>query len=255
MKTSQCIIVFSLFVLFSFLTVNENVAAQKSYPDFLGDDMYDKDYLDDGESSEIYISDPLEPLNRVFFEFNDVFYEWLLKPVTDGYMWVFPLELRQSFGNFFSNIAMPVRLLNSLLQGDLEQSGVVVQRFLINSTLGVYGFADIADVEFDIKPRRADFAQTLGKWGMGEGIYLCWPVVGPSSVRGSLGLVADAYSHPVPYFHDSQAFEVSYYTTNRVNRLSLNPDAYEDLKRFSVDPYVAARQAYYEYRSAMLSRD
>lgn len=252
MKNFQRIIVFSLFMLLSLFPVNENVSAQESYPDFLGDDVTDGDYLADGESDEIYISDPLEPINRVFFEFNDVLYEWVLKPVTDGYMWIFPLELRQSFGNFFSNIAMPIRLLNSLLQGNLEQSGIVVQRFLINSTLGVYGFADIADVEFGVKAQRADFGQTLGKWGMGEGIYLLWPVIGPSTVRGSIGRVVDAFSHPLPYVNDNQTFEISYYTTDRVNHLSLNRDAYEDLKRFSVDPYVASRQAYYEYRKSLV---
>lgn len=252
MKNCQRIIVFSLFMLLSLLPVNATVAAQESYPDFLGDDATDVEYQTDDESPEKGISDPLEPINRVVFEFNDVLYEWVLKPVTDGYIWIFPLELRQSFGNFFSNIAMPVRLLNSLLQGNLEQSGIVVQRFLINSTLGVYGFADIADVEFGIKARRADFGQTLGKWGVGEGIYLFWPVIGPSTVRGSIGRVADAFSHPLPYVNDNQAFEISYYTTDRVNDLSLNLDAYEDLKRFSVDPYVASRQAYYEYRRSLV---
>jgi phospholipid-binding lipoprotein MlaA len=254
MKNCQRIIVFSLFMLLSLLPVNMNVAAQGSYPDFLGDDVTGVDYLDDDESREKDISDPLEPMNRVFFEFNDVLYEWVLKPVTDGYIWIFPLELRQSFGNFFSNIAMPIRLLNSLLQGNLEQSGIVVQRFLINSTLGVYGFADIADVEFGVKARRADFGQTLGKWGIGEGIYLFWPVIGPSTVRGSIGRVVDVFSHPLPYFNDNQTFEISYYTTDRVNDLSLNRDAYEDLKRFSVDPYVASRQAYYEYRRSLVNK-
>lgn len=254
MKNCQRIIVLSLFMLLSLLPVNESVAEQESYPDFLGDDVTDVDDFDDDELLE-GISDPLEPMNRVFFEFNDVLYEWVLKPVTDGYIWIFPLELRQSFGNFFSNIAMPIRLLNSLLQGNLEQSGIVVQRFLINSTLGVYGFADIADVEFGIKARRADFGQTLGKWGVGEGFYLLWPVIGPSTVRGSVGRVVDTFSHPLPYVNDNQTFEISYYTTDRVNNLSLNPDAYEDLKRFSVDPYVAARQAYYEYRRSLIKNN
>lgn len=254
MKNCQRIIVFSLFMLLSLLPVHESVAEQESYPDFLGDDVTDVDDFNDDESLE-GISDPLEPMNRVFFEFNDVLYEWVLKPVTDGYIWIFPLELRQSFGNFFSNIAMPIRLLNSLLQGNLEQSGIVVQRFLINSTLGVYGFADIADVEFGIKETRADFGQTLGKWGVGEGFYLLWPVIGPSTVRGSVGRVVDTFSHPLPYVNDNQIFEISYYTTDRVNNLSLNPDAYEDLKRFSVDPYVAARQAYYEYRRSLIKNN
>jgi phospholipid-binding lipoprotein MlaA len=150
-------------------------------------------------------------------------------------------------------MAMPVRLLNSVLQGDMEKSGVVLQRFLINSTLGVYGFADIADEEFDIKRKRADFGQTLGKWGLGEGIYFCWPVFGPSNVRDSVGMFADSYSHPVPYLVNNSTANTTYFATNRVNSLSLNPDAYDDLKRYSVDPYVASRQAYYEYRQAIIT--
>lgn len=252
MKSIRCVIVFFLLMFFSFFVASREVGAQDSYPDLLGDNLAETDYLD--EPPSVTVSDPLEPVNRAFFEFNDKLYEWILKPVTDGYIWIMPLELRESFGNFFLNFAMPVRLLNALLQGDLEKTGVVIERFLINSTLGVYGLADIAAVEFGIKPRHADFDQTLGKWGMGEGIYLCWPVFGPSSVRGSLGLAVDTYSHPIPYFYDSYAIDASYYTANRVNRLSLNPDVYEDLKRYSIDPYIASRQAYYEYRKALIDR-
>jgi phospholipid-binding lipoprotein MlaA len=250
MKANWYFVVFSVLMLLSFSAASGDAGAQNIYPDLLGDDWTETDYLD--EPLEIVINDPLEPMNRAFFEFNDVFYEWILKPITDGYIWVMPRELRESFNHFFLNLAMPVRLFNSLLQGDLEKTGVVMERFLINSTLGVYGLADIADEEFSIKPRRADFGQTLGKWGLGEGIYFCWPVIGPSSVRGSVGFFMDSYSHPIPYFYESYILDVSYYTTNMVNKLSLNPNAYEDLKRYSVDPYIASRQAYYEYRKAMV---
>ena len=244
-----------LFFLCSFCSwsVGVGVSAQESFPDFLGEDSTETDFLD--ESPEAVVNDPLEPMNRVFFEFNDVLYEWVVKPVSDGYSWVFPLELRQGFGNFFGNLAMPIRLINSLLQGNLEKTGVVMGRFLINSTVGVWGFADVADEEFDIKPRKADFGQTLGKWGLGEGIYFCWPVIGPSSVRDSVGFVADSYAHPINYFSDDRLFQVSYYMTTRLNTLSLNPDVYEDLKRYSVDPYVAARQAYYDYRNSLINNE
>lgn len=256
LKTGRFVVFFAVFVLLSFFAGRGVGVAQSAYPDLLDEgasevDSLDEDYLD--EQPPLVIRDPLEPMNRAFFEFNDVLYEWVLKPVTNGYMWILPLELREAFGNFFLNLSMPVRLLNSLLQGDLEKSGVVLQRFLINSTLGVYGFADIADEEFGIKRRRADFGQTLGKWGLGEGIYFCWPVFGPSNVRDTFGLAADLYSHPVPYMLDNSTINTSYFTTNRVNSLSLNPTAYDDLKRYSIDPYVASRQAYYEYRQAIIA--
>jgi len=246
-----------LIIVFSFSFLATGYCAQGddtnyTIPDLLGDE------LDSGPgeplTAERTIYDPLEPMNRVFFEFNDTLYEWVFKPVTDGYIWLVPRDLRGSFGNFFFNLAMPVRLLNTLLQFDFEASGLVLERFFINSTLGVYGLVDVADLEFDIKPQRGDFGQTLGKWGFGEGLYFCWPVLGPSSLRGTVGTLADAYTHPIPYFHNNRLLDVGYYTSNRINTISLQPDLYDDLKRFSLDPYVASRQAYFEYRQALIEQ-
>ena len=250
MKTNRYIVSFSVFLLLFFSVIVGNVAAQNSYPNYLGGDSSDANLLDD--SPAIVINDPLEPMNRAFFQFNDKLYFWVLKPVTHGYMWVLPFDLRKAIGNFFLNLAMPVRLLNSLLQGDMEKTGVVLKRFLINSTLGVYGFADIAEVEFGIGRKYADFGQTLGKWGAGGGIYFCWPVVGPSNARDSVGLVVDALSHPVQYFYEDRVLDASYYATNRINSLSLHPNAYDDLIKYSLDPYVASRQAYYAYRKSLI---
>ena len=251
-------IVFFLFVILSIIVPATSVmaveaaASKESIPDLLDDDFAIRDEFN-GEDV-VSIHDPLEPLNRVFFEFNDTVYEWVLSPVTDAYIWAVPLDLREVFGNFFDNLAAPVRFLNSVLQGEFKQSGIVLSRFVINSTIGIYGMVDVANLEFDMQPKRADFAQTLGRWGVGDGIYICWPIIGPSSIRGSVGLVVDTYTHPVPYFHDNRVLDVSYYTSNRVNTLSLNPDVYDDLKRFSLDPYIASRQAYYDYRKMRIER-
>lgn len=237
--------------LISLAAANGGNAAPRSYPDLLEDDLTATDYLD--QPVEVNINDPLEPMNRAFFQFNDKLYYWVLKPVTNVYIWALPLELRESFNNFFVNLAMPIRLVNSLLQGNLPAAGIVLERFVINSTVGVYGFADVAMGEFDIKRRRADFGQTLGKWGLGEGVYFCWPIFGPSSARDTVGLVVDGYTSFIPYFDSSsRTLNVSYYSTNMINRLSLHPNAYDDLKKYSLDPYIASRQAYYEYRKALI---
>lgn len=254
MKNYRYLAAFSLFLLLFMSSASGDAATPKSYPDLLGDDVP----VSDSQAApvEVNISDPLEPMNRAFFQFNDKLYEWVLKPVTHAYMWVLPLELRESFNNFFLNLATPIRLVNSLLQGDLKATGVAMERFLINSTIGVYGFADIADREFDIKERYADFGQTLGKWGMGEGVYFCWPVFGPSSVRDTAGLVVDGYTAIIPYYDsNSLTLSVSYYSTNMVNKLSLHPNAYDDMKKYSIDPYIASRQAYYEYRKALIDHN
>ena len=233
-------------------SASETAPSQSEFPDLLADEPGDNDSAD--LTPVLTINDPLEPMNRLFFKFNDHLYEWVLKPTTDAYIWVFPRDLRDCFGNFFFNMAAPVRLLNAVLQGDLKLTGTVLSRFLINSTLGVYGLVDVAASEFDFSPERADFGQTLGKWGLGEGIYFCWPLFGPSSVRDTLGMAVDTYAHPVPYFHQDPMLDLAYYTTNRVNTLSLKPDLYDDLKRYALDPYVASRQAYYEYRKALIER-
>ena len=252
------IVIMSVIVPVSLVMADDTAASQNRFPDLLGDDFagddeWDEKYDDDFDIEEITsISDPLEPLNRVFFTFNDKVYEWVLSPITDGYIWAVPRDLRECFGNFFYNLAAPVRFVNSILQGELRQSGIVLSRFLINSTLGVYGLVDIANLEFDIYPRNADFGQTLGRWGVGDGVYIFWPVIGPSSIRGSVGLVVDAYTHPIPYFYERRALDIFYYTSNMINTLSLSPDAYDDLKRFSLDPYIASRQVYYDYRKALI---
>ena len=233
----------------------DTVTSKNRFPDLLDDDFEMNDEFNGFDREDaVSIRDPLESLNRVFFEFNDTVYEWVLSPVTDGYIWVIPRDLRECFGNFFYNFSAPVRFVNSVLQGEFKQSGIVLSRFVINSTIGIYGLVDVANLEFDIKPKRADFAQTLGRWGVGDGIYICWPIIGPSSIRDSFGLVVDAYTHPIPYFHDNRVLDVSYYTSNKVNTLSLNPDIYDDLKRFSLDPYIASRQAYYDHRKMLIER-
>jgi phospholipid-binding lipoprotein MlaA len=207
------------------------------------------------EGQEVSVYDPLESMNRFFFEVNDRLYIWMVKPITRGYSWVLPQELRDSLGNFYLNIGFPVIFLNSVLQGDLATMSIVVQRFVINSTLGILGLVDVAATEFDLGPRRADFGQTIGRWGIGEGVFLYWPFIGPSNMRDTVGLTADFFFKPLPYIYDDLLIDLAVYSAERVNVLSLNPDLYEDLKRYSLDPYVAARQVYTEYRRGILKRD
>ncbi len=211
--------------------------------DLLSDDFYGDDLVFEPE-----YYDPLEPMNRFFFEFNDKLYFWVLKPVNKAYSAVVPIDFRYSFGNFFTNVAAPIRFLNNLLQGEISDAGIVLSRFLINSTLGVLGLGDPALVDFGLEPKPEDFGQTLGVWGVGEGVYLCWPFIGPSNVRDSFGFAGDAYSHPVVYFNSDFFISATYYSGNRINLLSLNPEVYEDLKKYALDPYVSMRQVYLDYR-------
>lgn len=261
MKKSKIIKYIVLSSLTVFLLLSTGCAQKKS--DSIVDDghaeqqiihndemdiLLNDDFLYDESLSEAVYPDPLEPMNRIFFEFNDKVYYWVLTPLNRAYTSVLPLDLRYSIGNFFTNIAAPVRLINNVLQWKLNDAGVVLSRFLINSTLGVFGFGDPALREFGLEPKPEDFGQTLGYWGLGEGVYLCLPIIGPSSVRDTFGFAADAATHPMVYFVDDIWVSAGYYTAGRVNLLSLNPDVYEDLKKYALDPYVSMRQVYLDYR-------
>lgn len=229
--------------------LNEDVSAEEvdlaEEMDLLLDDDFDD--LNEGVSEQPSCCDPLEPMNRVFFAFNDKLYYWVLKPVNSAYSAVLPVDFRLVIGNFITNLAAPVRLLNNLLQGKVNDAGIVLSRFVINSTLGVFGLGDAA-YRFGLEPKPEDFGQTLGVWGVGEGVYFCWPVIGPSTVRDTLGFVGDAYAHPMVHGVDDIAVSAGYYAGNKINLLSLNPDVYEDLKKYSLDPYVSMRQVYLDYR-------
>src|SRR4030042_939502 len=118
------------------------------------------------EESMEAIADPLEPVNRAFFQFNDKFYFWLLKPVASGYKAIIPEDGRVGVRNFFSNLTTPIRLVNCLLQAKFKGAGNETIRFLLNTAFGLAGFLDPAKKEFKIQKQEADFGQTLGIWGI-----------------------------------------------------------------------------------------
>lgn len=202
----------------------------------------------EAEVPEALIADPLESINRAFFLFNDKLYFWVLKPLATGYQKIFPEPLRVGFRNAFTNLATPVRVVNCLLQGDLKGMGTELLRFLVNSTMGVLGFGDAAKEVFEIERRDEDFGQTLGVYGLGPGFYICWPVLGPSSLRDTFGFAGDAFLDPVNYLLSPTKYRVGVKTYDRVNATSLTLGDYESLKKAAVDPYVAVRDAFHQYR-------
>jgi phospholipid-binding lipoprotein MlaA len=191
------------------------------------------------------IPDPIAPVNRAFFHFNDKLYFWLLKPVAQGYKAVVPEAGRVGVRNFFSNVTTPIRTVNCLLQADLKGSGTELARFGINTTVGVLGFGDPARNRWGIKKRKEDFGQTLGVYGLGQWCYIHWPVLGPSSPRDTVGTVGDRFLDPVSYL-GSAGIAVSAY--DRINSTSLRIGEYEDLKEAALDPYIALRDAYNQHR-------
>jgi len=194
------------------------------------------------------IADPLEPVNRAFFQFNDRFYFWILKPVASGYKAVVPEDARVGVRNFFSNVATPIRLVNCLLQAKFECSGKEALRFLVNSTFGLAGFLDTAKKEFHIEKQEKDLGTTLGFWGIRPAFYINWPILGPSSLRDTVGYVGDLFLDPTNYLITSIPINLAVKSYNQVNETSLTLGEYEDLKKAAIDPYIALKDAYHQYR-------
>lgn len=193
------------------------------------------------------VADPIEFWNRAMFTFNDRLYFWVMKPVIKGYNWVVPEVARKSVRNFFFNIEMPVRFVSSLFQAQLKAMGIELARFTINSTIGVAGFFDVAKSSFALEPQEKDIGQTLGKYGIGEGLYFVWPFVGPSTARDTVGSIVELYLTPWRIVNPAGA-AAAIGTYDYFNRASITSFEYEELVNSAVEPYAALRNAYIQYR-------
>jgi phospholipid-binding lipoprotein MlaA len=217
------------------------------------DDSWEEDEEWDEEwDEESTIADPLEPLNRIFFHFNDKLYYWLLKPVARGYSAIIPEDIQIAFRNFFENLKTPTRAVNSLLQGQVKDSSVEVTRFVLNSTVGILGFGDFARDVLDLPSTEEDTGQTLGYYGMGGLIYINWPILGPSNLRDSIGMVGDAFLHPVTYLDEDWEVIVGIKALEKVNQTALTLGDYELFTETALDPYAAVKDAYEQYRNGLI---
>ena len=146
--------------------------------------------------AQAQVYDPLEPVNRVIFTVNDTLDRAIVRPVAQVYVDVVPRLVRNGVSNVFGNISDAFSAVNNLLQGKREALGTDLGRVLVNSTFGIGGIFDIAS-EGNIEKHDEDFGQTLGYWGMGPGPYLVLPILGPSNVRDTAGLIVQGYLDPV----------------------------------------------------------
>jgi phospholipid-binding lipoprotein MlaA len=194
------------------------------------------------------IADPLEPFNRAMYHFNDKLYFWALKPVSQGYNKIVPEAARVSVKNFFSNLGFPVRFISCLLQVDFSGAAAEFGRFAVNTIWGIGGLLDpSSSQQLNLPKREADFGQTLGLYGVGQGLYIVWPVLGPSSARDSVGIVGDFFLYPVSYIRPWYDW-LAVRAYQEVNDTSLRIGDYESLQEMAIDPYVALRDAYSQYR-------
>jgi phospholipid-binding lipoprotein MlaA len=207
-----------------------------------------------GGETKAEIADPLEPFNRAMYHFNDKLYFWLLKPVAQGYGKVVPEAARVGVRNFFANIAFPIRFVNCLLQANLGGAAEELGRFMINTIWGIGGLLEPASSQdINLSKQDEDFGQTLGAYGLGQGFFINWPLFGPSSLRDTVGLVGDAFLTPSSYLNPWYA-GAGTRGYNMVNDTSLNIGDYESLKGAAIDPYVAIRDAYVQYRLKKVNR-
>nr|CRH06968.1 putative VacJ family lipoprotein [Candidatus Magnetococcus massalia] len=198
------------------------------------------------------IDDPLEPINRVVFALNDTLYMVLIKPIAHGYAFVVPKDLRLAVRNFFWNLKEPMHMVNSALQGEMDQAIIELGRFGLNSTVGAAGLLDVAGEKAQWISHREDLGQTFGHYGVGEGFYIVWPLLGASTLRDSVGMIGDAALSPTSYLETWT--QVAVRGVETVNRASLSLGDYESIKAAALDPYLAIRHGYKQLRDREIAR-
>ena len=201
--------------------------------------------------------DPYEKFNRKVYNLNRSLDKAVVTPATKVYRVVIPTAARHGVTNGFSNLGEPTSFINAVLQGKIKQAFRTLDRFLINSTLGVGGLADHAS--FMGRPEEPeDFGQTLAVWGANSGPYLMLPFLGPSTLRDAIGFGVDTASDPIPYARNaaldpSFAQKVAIFGGQTLNLRSKLVDAGADeVLKSSLDEYATVKSAYLQQRQSLI---
>ncbi len=197
-------------------------------------------------------NDPFEGSNRFFFDVNQVLDDVLLRPVAIAYRAVVPDFARDGVRNFMNNLNSPVIFANDLMQGEGDRAGTTLLRFGVNSTIGIGGLFDVAK-EIGHPYHDEDFGQTLAVWGVGDGPYLYFPLMGPSSARDFTGFVVDRGLDPLTYVNwgddDLEYVPIARTVLNVIDLRSRNIETLDDIERSSVDYYASIRSLYRQSRA------
>lgn len=220
------------------------------------DDMNDLLAEDAGDPSD---GDPLEPMNRFIFGFNSYLNDFLLSPLAHGYNSVVPEVVRDSFSSFLGNLSSPVVLANDLMQLEFGRAYRTFERMLVNSTIGIFGLWDAAGW-MGLEAHDEDFGQTLGAYGVGEGIYLVLPIFGPSNPRDAIGKFGvDPFLDPVGLWLKNTDQDDWYYARAGAEGFTGYAeivDQLDTLEETSMDFYAAVRSFYRQKREAeILNQD
>jgi len=189
-------------------------------------------------------NDPWEGFNRKVYAFNDGL-DKVVRPVAVGYDKIMPDPFQRGVGNFFRNLDAPVTFVNSILQGKFVESADVFGRFLINTTVGLLGFFDVAS-KMGIPYYNEDLGQTLATWGYKDSNYLMLPFFGPSTTRDGVGRLSDSYIHPVGRAIDGRG-AWGYYIVRGIDQRARYLDQDTELEA-AYDPYVLMRDVWLQNR-------
>ena len=195
------------------------------------------------------VQDTWEPFNAKIFTLNYNVDRYALKPTARVYSSVIAPDLQDSLANAFDNLGFASRFLNSVFQGKPDRAGTELQRFLLNTTLGVGGLFDVAKYMFDIEaPPVEDAGQTLATYGVGSGPYMVLPLLPPMTVRQAVGYAGDIFMNPVNYFIPFVP-NLVLNAGSRMNARAINLETFEGLEESTVDLYGAVRSGYMDRRT------
>jgi phospholipid-binding lipoprotein MlaA len=192
--------------------------------------------------------DDIEGSNRAVFGFNEGFYTYLADPITRGFEWLVPEPGRRAIHRFFVNLDHPVIFVNDVLQLAPLDATKTASRFVINTTVGILGFFDVA-TPIGISGHDTDFGETLAVYGTPAGSYVVIPILGPSTARDTFGELVDALLHPAVWFA-SPAQQVVLRTSFGISHYDVEKQRLDALRATSVDFYAAIRGAYLMDRDA-----
>ena len=197
-----------------------------------------------------------EGVSRSIFKFNMALDDAIIEPIAKGYNKL-PDPIKNGTSNFTSNLATLLSIPNSLLQGNIKQVGHATGSFLVNSTIGVLGFLNPAE-KMGLKPHKEDIGQTLGSYGFGPGCYLVLPVLGPSTARDSLGIIADSFVDPFAHvtIRENELFGVSgnkidYFSVKGTDAIDFRADNitnFESIEKNTIDLYSSFKSIYLQDR-------
>jgi phospholipid-binding lipoprotein MlaA len=209
-------------------------------------------------SSEV--KDCFEKVNRATFKFNQVLDGAVFKPLAKAYR-VLPNPVRSGTSNVISNLSNLSTVPNNILQGDLVKAGANTGRFIINTTLGILGIFDVAQFMGLTKNEKEDYGQTLGSWGVGEGCYIVIPVLGPSTLRDSVGSFANTLGGD-PWYNITAGKDTHHFSdfdywgtrgTAGIDFRAKNIESFENLEKNSMDFYASVRSLYLKDRQLKIN--